>query len=142
MGYDAFWFIETRDQKRNLKRWILWFILTFAFVSVGSVLAIKTMYEPITNYKTDTGLLAVRVLEAKATNVNGYINGEIRNNSLEDITGKYMRFDFYTKNDVNVGTEYIEIEKLKSEETKTYELKFKYNNVESFIVTIADEKNS
>ena len=44
MSYDDFWFIDTRVQTRNLRRYLIWFILLFAFVTVGSYLAIKTMY--------------------------------------------------------------------------------------------------
>ena len=47
MSYDDFWFIDTRVQTRNLRRWLIWFILLFAFVTVGSIMAVKTMYKDI-----------------------------------------------------------------------------------------------
>jgi len=140
MGYEDFWFIETRDQKRNLKRWFLWLVLMFAFVTVGSILAVKTMYRPIEKFEVQTKMPAVRVIEAKKTNVNGYIKGEIKNNSTTELSGKYMKFAFYTDDDMNLGVEYIDIGTLKSLELKTYELQFRYENVDSFIITVVDEK--
>lgn len=139
MSYNDFWFIETRDQKKNIKRWFLWGILLFAFVSIGVFICTKSMYQPIEVFEIQTTMPAVKVDEAKATNVNGYVKGQIKNNSEEDMnSGKYIKFDFYTKKDVNVGSEYIEIGTLKSMESKTYEIKFRYDNVEKFIITVTD----
>ena len=47
MSYNDFWFIDTRVQTRNLRRWLIWFILLFAFVTVGSIVAVKSMYKDI-----------------------------------------------------------------------------------------------
>ena len=73
MSYNDFWFIDTRVQTRNLRRWLIWFILLFAFVTIGSILAIKTMYKNIEVYPTQGENLDIAIAEAKATNVNGYI---------------------------------------------------------------------
>lgn len=140
MSYNEFWFIETRDQKKNLKRWFLWGILLFIFVSVGTTVCMKTIYSPIASFEVQATMPAVKVDEAKATNANGYIKGIVKNFGVEEINGKYIKFEFYTKNEVNIGNEYIEIETLKPQESKTYELEFRYNNVEKFIITIADTK--
>ena len=140
MGYDQFWFIETRDQKKNLKRWFLWGILLFAFVSVGTTLGMKTIYRTISNYEVQATIPEVTVQEAKTTNVNGYVRGVVKNNGLEELNGKYIKFAFYTKNEVNIGNEYIEIGTLKPDEAKTYEQKYRYNNVERFVITITDTK--
>lgn len=140
MSYNDFWFIETRDQTKNLKRWFLWGILLFAFVTVGSVICVKSMYQPIEKYEIQAENPIVKVDEAKRTNANGYIKGTINNPNDEELNGKYIKFEFYTKNDVNIGNEYVEIGTLKAEETKTYESKFKYPNVERFIVKITDSR--
>ena len=79
MSYNDFWFIETRDQTKNLKRWFLWGILLFAFVTVGSVICVKSMYQPIEKYEIQAENPIVKVDEAKRTNANGYIKGTINN---------------------------------------------------------------
>ena len=140
MSYNDFWFIDTRIQTRNLRRWLIWFILVFAFVSIGSILAIKTMYHDIKKYEIQANNPTVTVLEAKATNVNGYIRGEVKNEEEEEIVEKYILFLLYDKNNELIGTEYLCIENLGIGQIKTYELKFKRNNVDSFFVTIVDQK--
>lgn len=140
MGYGDFWFIDKRVQTKNLKRWFLYAILLFAFVTIGVTVCIKSMYQPFLNYKIEENVLNLKVDEAKKTNANGYIKGEVTNGGESELGGKYIKFDFYTKNDVNIGTDYIEIGTLKSQETKTYELKFRYSNVEKMTLKIVDNK--
>ena len=138
--YNAFWFIDTRNQTRNLRRYFIWFILLFAFVTVGTILAVKTMYRDITVYEIDSTTPTITVQEAKATNVNGYIKGELKNESEEEISGKYLFFILFDENMQEVGKEYIGIDNMAVGETKSFELKFKRNNVDSFYVTIVDEE--
>ena len=139
MSYDDFWFIDQRIQTRNLRRWLIWFILLFAFVTIGSILAIKSMYHDITPYEILSENPIVTVSEAKATNVNGYIKGEIRNESEEDVSNKYLCFMLCNENNDVIGTEYIEIGNLTSGQTKTYELQFKRDNIDRFYITVTDE---
>ena len=135
MSYDSFWFIDTRVQTRNLRRWFIWGILLFAFVTIGSILAVKTMYRDMIYYiRNDEPTIIVN--EAKATNVNGYIKGEVKNETEDEIDGKRICFILFDKNNEQIGEEYIEIDNLQPKESKTYELKFKRNNVDRFIAVI------
>ena len=141
MSYDDFWFIDTRVQTRNLRRWLIWFILLFAFVTVGSIMAIKTMYHDIKIYEIQETIPTITVSEAKATNVNGYIKGDVTNQGNEKINGKYLCFALCNKANEIVDTEYIELENLEVGQTKTYELKFKDNNIFSAYILVTDSKN-
>ena len=140
MSYEDFWFIDSRVQTRNLRRWLIWFILLFAFVTIGSIMAVKTMYKDIDIYAIQESNLVIKVNEAKATNVNGYIKGEIKNDYNEIVSEKYLCFLLYNKNNELKGTEYIEIGTLKPGETKSYELKFKKDNINRFCVLVTEEK--
>ena len=134
MSYDDFWFIDTRVQTRNLRRWLIWFILLFAFVTVGSVIAIKSMYKDIPGEEIHGGNPSITISEAKATNVNGYVKGEVKNESETEIDGGYLCFLLCDKNNEIRGIEYIEVNSLAAGETKTYELKFKRDNITRFYV--------
>ena len=138
MSYDDFWFIETRVQTANLRRWLIWFILLFAFVTVGSIMAIKTMYHDIKTYEIQATIPTITVNEAKATNVNGYIKGIVKNDTEAEISNKKICFLLFNKDNENVGEEYLDIGNIQAGESKTYELKFKRNNVDRFIVTIVE----
>ena len=141
MSYDDFWFIDTRVQTRNLRRWLIWFILLFAFVSVATVMTIKTMYHNIKVYEIQSEVPTVTVSEAKATNVNGYIKGEVINESESEISGKYLCFLLYNNKSELVGTEYIEIGTMSAGATQNYELKFKKEKVDRFYITTTDTKD-
>lgn len=138
--YNDIWFVNTRVQTTNLKRWILWGVLLFIFVGVCTAICVRSFYRPIEKYTNHAEYPTVTVQEAKQTNANGYIKGTIENSSEEEIKGKYVQFVFYTKNDVEIGKEYVEIGTLAPQESKTYEAKFKYPNVESFVINITDSK--
>lgn len=140
MSYDDFWFIDTRVQTRNLRRYFIWFILLFAFVTIGTIFAIKTMYHDIEIYEIQSENPEIVVDEAKATNVNGYVKGNVTNKSEEELNEKYICFLLYTSDNELIGEEYIEIGNLQPNETKSYELQFRRDNVDRFVVTITDEK--
>ena len=136
--YDDFWFVDKRNQSTNLKRWFLYAIILFVFVSIFTYLYVITMYKSIEKYQINVTGLTISVDEAKKTNVNGYIKGSIKNNKDEDLVNKFIKVEFYTKDNVNIGNEYVEIKILKGQESKTYEVKFRYQDVERFVITITD----
>ena len=138
MSYDDFWFIDTRNQARNIRRWLIWFVLLFAFVTIGCIIAVKSMYKNIESYQIYSDSPVITVNEAKATNVNGYINGEIRNNSEEELNNKFLCFILCDDNNNVVGVEYIEVGTLGAGESKTYELDFKRDNIKRFYIIVTD----
>ena len=50
-------------------------------------------------------------------------------------------YKYYDKNNEIISTEYIELENLEVGQTKTYELKFKSNNVDRVYIIVTDFKN-
>ena len=138
--YNEIWFANTRVQTTNLKRWILWSVLLIVFCAVATAVCVKSFYRPIESYEIKAESPAITVKEAKQTNANGYIKGTVKNNTDAEIKGKYIEFDFYTKNNVEIGKEYVEIGTLDAGEEKTYEDKFKYPNLERFVLTISYKK--
>lgn len=140
MGYSDFWFIDARVQTRNFRRYFIWCILLFVFVSIGSVMAVKSMYRDIKIYRVQETNPVITVSEAKVTNVNGYIKGELKNESEEDVTDKNLTFFLYNKDNELIGTEYIDIGTISSGQTKTYELKFRRDGIDRFLVALTDKE--
>lgn len=140
MSYNDFWFVETRVQTSNLKRWFFYAAFIFIFVGICTVVCVKSMYLPMKNYEIQSENPVIKVDDAKKTSANGYVKGTVSNQSEEELKGKYIKFTFYTKHDVDIGKEFVEIGSLQAQETKTYEAKFRYPNVVRFIVTITDNK--
>ena len=139
MSYSDFWFIDTRVQTVNLRRYFLWFIIIFVFVSVGCYFAVKNMYDDLTIYGVRDEQVHIKISEAKSTNVNGYVKGEVVNNSEEEVSGKYLCFLLF--NDMNEleDVQYIEIKTILPSQSQTYELQFKTNNVTGvYVIATSD----
>ena len=103
-------------------------------------MTVKAMYHDIQSYEINASNPTVTVSEAKATNVNGYVRGEVINEGEEDITNRYLLFLLCDENNEVISREYIDIGTISVGQTKTYELKFKVDNVDRFYVTVTDVK--
>lgn len=139
MGYLDVWIYNSRPRMRVFLCYLLILIAFFIFSDVMIYLYTKSMYKPMTSYEINTTAPMVTVSTAEASNVNGNVKGIIRNTTDEDIQNQYLKFDFYTPRDVNVGTKFIEIGSLKIGEEKDYELGFRYDNVTSVKISMIDE---
>ena len=58
----------------------------------------------------------------------------------EDLNGKYVEVDLYSKRDVFLGRRYIEVKDLEQNGTMSFEVFFKLQEVGSYEVVIADKK--
>ena len=114
--------------------WVLAFIILSEFlINVG----LNSTYRKI-NRKDNVE--QVNIYQAEATLVNGRIRGTITNSEPEELNGKYVRIDFYSKRDVFLGRRYIEVKDLAQNGTMSFEVFFKLQEVGSYEVVIADKK--
>ncbi len=101
---------------------------------------INTIYEDIANYQfVDNNQFEIKINEAKATSINGYIKGTVKNNSNLNMKEQYLKIDFFSKRNVNLGTKYIKIENLKAKQTVDFDLDFKLSNVSHYVITTTDK---
>ena len=80
----------------------------------------------------------INVSDTKATYINGYVKGNIYNNTDATINNKYIKMDFYSPRDVHLGSKYVKIENLESQNSKDFEMWFKYTDVKYCNITITD----
>ena len=64
----------------------------------------------------------------------------ITNSSSNNLSGKYLEFDFYSKNDVLLGKKYIQVNDLQDKQTQSIELLFKLKNVGYYNISVVDQK--
>ena len=117
--------------------YFLAFVILYVVVDLGSYLTLKSTYIA-RNYEVNIESPKVTVNEFKSTILNGYINGTITNDTEEVITGKALKFDYYSKNNVLMGTKYSKIDNFLIGETKEFESKFNFDNVENVKVSLVD----
>lgn len=115
--------------------WVVGFIILSEFlINVG----LNSAYKDI---KRKDEIAQVGVYQADATLVNGRIRGIIKNQETNNISGKYLKIDFYSNRDVNLGKKYVPIEELETEGTQIFEVFFKLQEVKSYEISIVDEKD-
>ena len=122
-------------------KYFLAFLALYIIVDIGSYMSIKSTYIP-KEYEIGIENPQVTVNEFKSTTLNGYINGQINNNTDAVITGKALKFDYYSKNNILMGTKYFKIDNFLIGETIDFESKFNYDNVDFVKVSLVDSLES
>ena len=116
--------------------YILIIALLFVFSNVMIYLYINGTYKAIEDSKIEVENPNITIEQAKATYVNGYVNGKIKNNTEETINEKYIKFEFSTLRDVNIGNKYLKIENLEPGQEIEYKVNFKYQDIKNVIANV------
>ncbi|MCI8309605.1 MAG: hypothetical protein HFJ45_05355 [Clostridia bacterium] len=133
----------------RLKTFLIYILILVAFFWVSKGLEhglIWQMYysmdgtvEKYLNYNGEIIDLDIKVKEAEATRVNGYINISITNNSNTKIEEAYIKVMLYSKSGVYATQKYMEINDLEPGQTKEYSLKFKGSYINKYAITAEKE---
>ena len=112
-------------------------ILFFIFSKIMIYLALNGTYKiKDVEIKENTLIEA----ELKTTQLDGYVNGKIKNNTENTIENKYVRIECYSKHNVLMGTKYVEIDRVDPNTEKEFEIRFNFNKVEKAVIDIVDDK--
>lgn len=141
MNYLDIWIFDRRPRMKVFFCYLLIFVSFFIFSNIMIDNYTKAMYQPMTSYEINVTSPEVTIETAEATHVNGTIKGTIKNTTEEVIDKQYLKFEFYTPRNVNIGTQYIEVKNLFPEEQQKYELAFRYDNVSNVKVSLVEEEN-
>ncbi|MBO6233606.1 MAG: hypothetical protein J6N78_06120 [Clostridia bacterium] len=123
----------------KVKKYILYIVLLVVFALFSNFLiavGLNANYKEIE--RKQDNLTQVEIYQAEATKVNGRIRGYI-NNKDNPVEQKYLKLDFYSARDVNMGSKYIEIDN--KQEEMPFEAFFKLNNVSYYKVSLVNEKD-
>lgn len=126
---------------KRLKTLFLYGLMIAAFWFLSDFLiymAIHGTYKPIDTrivFNTPT----ISISESKATYVNGYVKGNIYNDTDKTIDNKYLKIDLYSQRDVLMGTKYVKIENLEKQKKVDFEMWFKFTDVKYCIINMTDD---
>lgn len=126
----------------KMKKFFLYFLMFIAlyiFVTTLTNFSMKEKFKDIQNIQISVSSPKIFIEESKATNSHGYIKGTITNETGEHIKDKYLQFDFYNKDGVYVGTETQEIKYFNVNETISFDINYKYNNINKIIIGFTDK---
>ena len=140
MSYLDIWFFDRSPRMKVFFCYLLIGIIFFVFSDFMIYFYTKSLYKPMTSYEINVTIPEVTISTAEASNVNGNVKGAIKNTTNEEIENQYLKFDFYTPREINVGTKYIKVDYLGQGEERQYEFGFRYDNVTSVKVSIIGEE--
>ncbi len=122
---------------KTLLMYGLWIVLFIIFSEFLINVGLNSSYKPI---ERKDNVSQVNVYQAEATLVNGRIRGLITNSETDNISNKYLQFDFYSERDVNLGKKIINVNELQPGETQNFEILFKLEDVKYYTVSVLDER--
>ena len=121
---------------KTLFMYVVWVVVFFIFSQIMIYIANNTTYK-YRNIEVFTPIIVQA--EVQTTSINGIAKCKIVNNTQENIENKYIKLECYSKNDVLMGTKYIEIDKILTNEEKEFEIRFNYSKVDNAKIQIIDE---
>ena len=125
------------DTMKKFAKYAIWLILFWILSDILIYYGINSTYKAISSKSEQISQISVD--NAEATKVNGRISGTVANNEENDLSGKYIKIDLYADSGNLLGTNYLSIGNLRTNETKNFETYFKIQDVKFYDVSIADE---
>lgn len=125
------------DTMKKFAKYAIWLILFWILSDILIYYGINSTYKAILPKSEQISQISVE--NAEATKVNGRISGTVANNEENDLSGKYIKIDLYANSGNLLGTNYLSIGNLRTNETKNFETYFKIQDVKFYDVSIADE---
>ncbi len=127
--------MEAFETKKKVVIWVLILIGVYVLSDFLIYVGINSTYKDIQRQDSNSQVV---VYQADATFVNGRIRGMIKD--TDEIQGKYLKVELYTKRDVLVGKSYIEVKDKEDSKTQPFEVLFKANDVAYYKIDSVKEK--
>lgn len=115
----------------RMKTLLLYALLIVVFAIFSDFMVFmytKTAYYPMEKYEILCSVPQVTITKAQANYVSGKIGGKVKNNTEENLEGKYVKFSVFSTHDVCLGNKFIKLDNLKPGEEKDFEVQFNYEN--------------
>lgn len=126
------------SRMKTFFKYFLAIVIVYIIVDIGSFYILKSTYLT-KDYSVEESIFDINVTEAKATFVNGYVKGTVKNSTATLIENKYLKIDAYSKRGVLLGTKYVKIKSLNPEETDSFNSSFNYNQIDNIKISLIDE---
>ena len=122
------------DRMKTLRKYAFWVILFFLFSTFISYIGLNTRYKNLDTKGEVPG--GVKINMAQTTSVNGRIFGEITSTENNDLNGKYLKVDLFSKRNELIGTKYLKLENLNLNEPKKFAVYYSAEGIKSFTIDV------
>ena len=122
------------DKVKRFAKYVIWIILFWILSDILINVGIDSTYKDMKN----RGELpkGIEVVQMQSTKVNGKIKLKLSN---EELSGKYLKIDLYSNIGNVLGTQYIEVGTINTNQVKEVETYFKITDIKSYEISIVDE---
>lgn len=127
---------------KRLKTFFIYFLLFAALFIVSTLLekgTVFSMYADINGNAYNSDELTINVEKAKASNVNGYMELKVTNDSNNKIDSSYAKIEFIDEYNLNAITDYVTIKDLEPGESKQYKINFEGDKIAKYNVSFVSE---
>lgn len=125
----------------RMKTFLLYLLGILGFMFLSYILEnglIENMYEKMSGDITpSTYNLSISDVSGKASNVNGIMQFELTNNSQEQ-SNHFIKIDLFSKQGLLATTKYVRVTDLAPGDSKTYQVKFKGQEIRNYKLTITN----
>jgi hypothetical protein len=125
------------DRLKTFRKYIIWIIAFYIFTMICTYVGLNATYRDMNRIGTWPDGLIVDI--AQATSVNGRIYGKVTSNEENNLEGKYIKVQIYTKKGILAGCKYLKIENTKLNEPKKFAVTFTYENIGYYKVEIVED---
>ncbi len=122
------------DRMKTLGKYAIWVIAFFIFSSIISYIGLNATYKNIKSIGEIPG--GVKINLSQATSVNGRIFGEVTSTEENNLNGKYLKVDIFSKNNNFAGTKYLKLDNLNMNEPRKFAVYFSADNIEYFTIDV------
>lgn len=124
---------------KTFLKYLILFILLYIIFDFFTYKYLVNSYKNIKTYEIVAESPEVKIEEAKATAVNGYIKGTVKNTTGKNIEKTNIKIDLYNTRGSNLGTKYVKLDNFTQNELREFNINFKATNISHFEVSFTDE---
>lgn len=125
------------DRMKTFGKYVLWIIAFYIFTMICAYVGFNATYQDINSIGTMPEQMTIDI--AQATKVNGRIYGKVTSKQENDLNGKYIKVQIYTKKGKLTGTKFLKIENTQINEPKKFAVTFTAENIGYYKVDILDD---
>lgn len=121
---------------KKILRYVVMLIVIYLVVQIFVYFLTKAYYVDLQNYEILVKEPKIEITDSKVSKNKGYISGKTTNNTGTLIKELKIKFDFYNEDGNFLGSEYKEIDYFNVNEVVNFDVKYYYQNVNEFKVSI------
>lgn len=125
------------ERLKTFRTYIVLIIVFYLFTMIITFIGLNATYKNINLRKDLPEGLSINM--AQATSVNGRIYGEVLSSEQNNLEGKYIKVNIFTKKGNHIGTKYIKIENTNINEPKKFAVFFTADNIKSYTVELLED---